>query len=318
MLRQSTGYYGLWSIMILDYMTHEPLKLFKSAAELLLPYESDMDDLVGGGMKMAEESDNKIYKSDMTMMLKHIDRETYALMSSAVVTIGAAEPSGYSSCTSTPPTAVYPATNNTISSATTGIANIVISNVADLKAGKYIIKAVTANTIYFMPTSDIEFGGAFTNGTQVAFGTNTLGSEIANSQLYVTGNTPFTFSVTSGAPTILTGFGLTLTGGSAVAMNPGDTAEIDVRPGNIENEVIVLGNAAKTVPKRFAMLATLDTKTTGEIITVIAPKVMPSGFALPLKQKAWAEISCKLKLLHYTSETEDYAVKILRSMRQPV
>lgn len=319
MLKQPTGYYGLYSIMLLDYTTHEPLRLFKKVAELTIPFEADAEDYIGGGDKLAEESEIKTYKPDMTLQLKQFDREMYAYLSSAVVTIGAAEPSGYCSAQATPPIAVSSVgTSNTISSTVTGIATIAVSNVNDLKTGKYIIKAVSATTIYFMPTSDFEFGGAFTSGTKVSFATNALGTDILNRPLMVTGNTPYTFSVSNGAQTVLTGFGLTITGGSAVAMTPGDTAEIEVRAANIENDQIILGQAAAMIPKRYAMLATMDSKTTGEVIYVFAPKVMPLGFNVPLKQKAWADAAPKLKMLHYTSETEDYACKIYRMQRQPV
>lgn len=321
MLKQPTGFYGLFSVALLDFMTHEPLKIFKIAAELTIPFEADMDDLISGGLKMAEESEPKVYKSDMSLMLKQFDRELFAYLSSAQVVIGSAEPYGYSSAQSTPPTAVYSVgATNTIASATTGIATIAVDplHYADLKAGKYIIKAVSATTIYFMPLTDVEFGGAFTAGTEVNFGTNSLGTDLAGRQIYVTGTTPFTFAVTNGAPTSITGFGLIINGGSAVAMTAGDTATIEVRPVNIENDVITLGHSAALIPKRFALYAALDTKVNGEVIEIFAPKVMPSGFAVPLKTKAWAEASPKLKMLHYTSDTEDFAVKLYRSVRQPV
>jgi hypothetical protein len=305
--------------MLMDFVTHEPLKLFKKVAELTIPFEAEAEDYIGGGDLMAEEAGIKTYKSDMTLQLKQYDREMYAYLSSAVVTIGAAEPSGYVSAAAIPPTAVYSVgATNTISSTVTGIASIAVSNVANLKTGKYIIKAASATTIYFMPCSDFEFGGAFTAGTQVNFATNALGTDIANRQLMVTGTAPFTFSVSNGAQTVLTGFGLTITGGSAVAMTPGDTAEIEVRAANIENDQIILGKAEMMIPKRYAMLATMDSKATGEVIYVFAPKVMPLGFNIPLKQKAWSDAAPKLKMLHYTNESEDFACKIYRSQRLPV
>ena len=105
-----------------------------------------------------------------------------------------------------------------------------------------------------------------------------------------------------------------LVGGSGtIAMTSGDTATFSVRPANVINETVTLGDR-NTFFKTYSVSAySVPKSITGEIFYIYMPIVQVSGLDLQLKEYAWVGSSPKLKVLR--SDTENMTAKITRIQR---
>ena len=298
-LTAPVGLYGLWSVTFKDRVTQLPEAFFKVIGEFVFPNEADMEDYVGGGSKFVIASEPKYFKSDGTFMTKQFNNQSYVYLGGASVATGTAEPTG----------AVTTLTNQngtSAMSATTGIASVALKSggAADLKAGNYTVLVVSATTVDVYCDTDIDFGSVYTGG---AIGT------FQNDALKITAS-PLTIT-TSGALTEVVGFGIDLVGGSGTTgMTIGDTATFTVRPANIANEVVTIGDR-NTFLKSYSVSAYSATKSiTGEINYIYMPIVQVSGIgSLGLKEYSWVTSSAKMKILR--SETLNYQAKIARLQR---
>ena len=232
-------------------------------------------------------------------MFKQFNKESYTYLGGAANTPGSAEPNGAV-------TTLTNANGTSCMAATTGIASVALKSggAADLKAGMYTVKVVSATTVDVYCDSDIDFGSIYTGGAVGTFVDDTL--KITAAPLTVT---------TAGALTEVTGFGIDLVGGSGtISMTIGDTATFEVRPANVANEVITIGDR-NTFLKSYSVTAYSAMKSiTGEITYIYMPIVQVSGIgSLGLKEYSWVNSTSKVKILR--SESDNYQAKIHRLQR---
>ena len=293
---QPVGVYGLWSVMLLDYVSKMPIAMTKVAGEFTIPFSFDLEDFVGGGEKFVLDSEPKYAKADTTFAFKQFDKQLFQYLSGANVTTHAAELTGAV-------TTLTNAKGTSLMVATTGIASVGLTSAAtaDLKAGRYIVQATSASSVDVYATTDADFSAVFTGGADLSYVDDT----------YKITKTPLT--ITTGAPTVVPNLGVSLTGGSGtIALTVGDTAYFDVRPANIGAETIIVGKQ-NTFIKRMGLVAVSQPKSNGEVLTVYCPKVQASGFDISLKEYSWAGTSPKLKILKSTAE--DMVCQIDRTYR---
>ena len=293
---QPVGIYGLWSVMLLDYISKMPLAMAKVAGEFTIPFSFDLEDFVGGAEKLVLDSEPKYAKADTTFAFKQFDRQLFQYLSGATVTNRIAEASGAV-------TLLTNAKGTSIMSTTTGIASVGLKalGAAELKAGRYIVLAADATHVDVYATTDADFSAVFTGGTTLDFVDDT----------YKITKTPL--SIAMGASVDVISLGVDFTGGSGtIALVPGDSAYFDIRPANIGSETIIVGKQ-NTFLKRMGLVAVSQPKSNGEVLTVYCPKVQTSGFDISLKEYSWAGTSPKLKILKSTAE--DMVCQIDRTYR---
>ena len=294
------GIYGLWSVTFKDRVSKLPEAIIKVAAEFTFPHSADMEDYVGGGSKFVLASEPKYIKADAAFNIKQFNANSFKYIGSGTYTPGTAETSGAV-------TTLTNAKGTSVVNATTGIASVALKSgsTADLKAGDYTVIATSATHVDVYCDSDIDFGGIWTSPAGTA-------GVYVDDTLKITA-TPLTIS-TSGALSTVADFGVDLVGGSGtIAMTSGDTATFSVRPANVINETVTLGDR-NTFFKTYSVSAySVPKSITGEIFYIYMPIVQVSGLDLQLKEYAWVGSSPKLKVLR--SDTENMTAKITRIQR---
>lgn len=165
--------------------------------------------------------------------------------------------------------------NATVKQATTGIASITAKSgsEADLKFGKYVVVAASSTTVNIYCSTDVDFQ----RNTPEVYVDDTL--KITNSAL----------TVTSGSTTDVTGFGLTINGGSGtIGMTTGDTAIFEVLPKHSGAMQVNVGSTTDVFPE-FGAVMIAEQKASGEMFDVEAYRCKAIGLPVGLKAKAYSD-----------------------------
>lgn len=164
---------------------------------------------------------------------------------------------------------------SSVMDASTGIASVIViptTGAANLKFGKYVIKAASATTVNIYCLSDIDFN----RGTDEAFDDDTL--SVATAQ-----------TVTSGANTDIASLGLRITGGSGtIGMSTGDTATFEVQPPLTKSMSVRIGGGSDTFPE-FGMLILAKQRSNGEMFEVDLFRCKAAGMPIGFEQNAFGE-----------------------------
>jgi len=143
---------------------------------------------------------------------------------------------------------------------------------ADLKFGKYVLKALSATTFDVFAMSDVDFQ----RGTDKVFEDDAL--KITASPL----------TLANGAAVEVPGYGFEITGGSAVAMTAGDTAELNVRPINDKSMEVVIGATTNVFPN-FGAIVIAQKRGNDEMLELDIYKLKAIGLPFALEEKAFSE-----------------------------
>lgn len=157
----------------------------------------------------------------------------------------------------------------------TGILSVSVTPVvgaADLKFGKYVVKATGADSFKVYCYSNADFGrgadGDYTDDSLEVF-TKT--------------------GATTGELIDIPNFGLRITmGASAPAMVSGDTASFQVRPPNTFNRSVVLGGIADSFPE-FGCVVFAQKSGTGALVEIDVFKLKAIGLGLGAERKAFGQ-----------------------------
>jgi len=152
------------------------------------------------------------------------------------------------------------------------VAAIPSTGAANLKMGKYVIKATAAGALKVYVLSDADFG----RGTAGSFTDDSL--EIAS----------FT-GLTSGATSDIAAFGIRITmGASTPAMTTGNTATFEVRPINTFNRSVVIGGISDVFPE-FGCVIYAQKSGSGALFEIDAFKMKAIGLTLGAERKAFGQ-----------------------------
>lgn len=165
--------------------------------------------------------------------------------------------------------------------AATGLlATITVSTPADLKFGKYVLKATGVSTAELYLSSNIDQQ----RGTPA--------DDFINNELLIATIT----GIGTGSTHIIADYGITLTAGaSAGAMVTGDTAAFEVRPINNGASEAVIGGLSDVFPS-FGAYLYAQKRGTGQLFEIDAFLVKGIGCALGAQTKAWANYTVTGKL----------------------
>lgn len=187
------------------------------------------------------------------------------------------------------PAAGTPANANgtTVVNATTGITTtITVDTPADVKAGKYLVVAESATTVQvYALSSDIDFSV----GTDQTFDADDLSLLAA------------AVTIANGVPTAIGNLGISLNGGSAVAMTTGDSAVFTLDKAHGGLSEITIGQSGLTFPEH-AMTMLASKRGDNSLFEVEVFKAIGAGFSIPIAETVFSILEITQKLLYDSNQ----------------
>lgn len=278
-LSQPTPIFGIHSITPYNRVTKKPYGIAQVVQSGSITFSGEVIQLRGGSNRYAWAAEGGDIEATLAFSISEYPDWLFTLFGGKAPTVGSAESSGN---VSTPANVV----GTTVVSGTTGITSTpTVDDATKLKFGTYVIVADAADGITVYCSSDVDFG----RGGGAAYVDDSL--KIAS----------FT-TIGDGATLALTDFGFSLTSGSAVAMNPGDTATFTIRPVNSANRQVKIGGISDVFPE-FGCWVYAEKQGTDIVqeIEVFRAKV-GGGLALGAERKAYANQEYSATLLYDSTE----------------
>lgn len=246
-------------------------------------------DLFGGSNKYPWASEDGQITSEMTLNVSQMDDFMFELFLGKAPTKNTAEASGNVS-------AAVNVKGTSVIAATGILAPVVIptTGAANLKFGKYVLKAKDADELEVYASSDIDF----------ARGTD---GDYTSDDLLIG-----TVSIATTANADLAAYGLRFTGGASVtAFTPGDTAEFEVRPINSGSSEVIVGAAADVFPE-FGAIVMAQARSNGELFEIDAFRCKASGMPISFETFAWNKPEVKAKLLYDAAKNGVFKMRHLK------
>lgn len=264
-------FYGIHSVTPYSISTGEYYGMLRVLKGSTFTLSGDIVELRGGSSRFPWAAEDGNITADLQINCSEYPNFLFELFLGKTPTSVPAEASG--NCSTL--TNKY---GTSLVSATTGIATATVRSAskADLKFGKYVVKAVDATTVDVYSSSNIDF----VRGTDKDFQTDLL--KITASPLTITASTAVE----------VTGFGIDLTGGSGtIALVAGDTATFEVRPVSTGTSMTAtIGSLSDIFPSFGAILYTAQ-RGIGEMFEIDVFKVKSIGLALGAQEKNYSEYS---------------------------
>jgi hypothetical protein len=275
--------FGVHSASFYNPNTSEFYGIAKVLGELSVNLSGELLELRGGSSPYPVAIETGPINSEISAKFKEYPNFLFELLLGKAPTSNAAEASGN---VSTP----VDVTGTSVMHATTGIASVQAipsTGAANLKAGKYVLKATDATHVDIYASSDVDFG----RGTDASFENDAL--KITASPL----------EVVSGDDTDLAAYGLQITGGSGtIALVAGDTAEFYVRPVNAGSMTVRVGATADSFPE-FGAIMYAQKNGRGEIWEFEIFRCRAIGMPFAFAEKAFSEAEVTMKAF-YDSEKD--------------
>lgn len=232
-LSQPRTIYGVHSMTPFSRTTGVPYGMARLLSNSTFKLTGALVELYSGSNRFSWQVEDGDIKAELGFSLDEYPNWIFELFGGKAPTDGSAETTG----------AITAVTNKVGTSivAATGILSVVtiLSSGANLKFGRYVLKATSSAALSLYAMSDVDFG----HGTAGVYTDDTL--KIA------------TLSVATGAASDVTSFGLEFTGGaSATSFVTGDTATFEVRPPNTVTSDVVIGGISDVYPEFSALLYT--------------------------------------------------------------
>lgn len=271
--------FGIHSATPFSRTTGLPYGILKLIGGSTLSLVGETIDLFGGSSKFAWHSENGKQSSEMNWKVKSYEDFLIELFLGTAPTANAAETGG---AIATALTNFYGAT---VLQASTGIASVSVlaASEANLKNGRYVLKALSATTVGVYAMSDYDFD----RGTDITFIDDNLKC-ISAAQ-----------TITSGGNTDIASLGLRIAGGSGtIGMTTGHTAYFDVRAINTKSSVVTVGNTSASYPE-FGALCVAQKRGNGELCELEVFRVKQAGgLTFDFTEEKFSETDLKMKCLY--------------------
>jgi len=271
--------FGIHSVTPYRRNDGTPYGIMKVLQSSSLAFTGELIDLNGGSQKYAWASEDGLISAEMTLAVNQFEDFMFELFLGATTTLNAAEATG----------AIDDFDNvkgSTVKNATNGISAVAVTSgdSADLKFGKYVIKALSSLTFDLYLMSDVDIG----RGNDAAF---------QNDALKLNGTA---LDLTSG-DVVIADLGLTFTKAGTPAMAAGDTATFRVRPPNSGSSEIVVGSVAGQVFPEFGAIVIAQKRGNGEMVEVDLFRCKAAGMPVPFETNAFAQTEITAKALYDTA-----------------
>ncbi len=277
-LSQPRSIFGVHSISPYSRTTGIPYGEARVVQGSTFTLEGDTIELRGGSNRNAWAIEDGDIKAELAFSVSEYPNWLFELFGGKAPTQGTAEASGNVSTL----TDKY---GTTVVGATGLLGTITVTTAANLKFGKYVVKATGAAAISVYALSDVDFG----RGAALDFTDDTL--------LIAT----FT-GVGTGSTHLITALGVTLTAGaSAGAMTTGDTATFEIRPINTFNREVKIGGLSDVYPE-FGCVAYAQKSGSGAVFEIEAYKCKAIGLGLGAERKQFGASDYTAKLAYDSVE----------------
>jgi len=269
-LSQPRELYGIHNVTFYDRSNGLPYGTLRVLGSSTLNITGETVTLNGGSSPYVWDTQGGAITAEMSLNFKEYPNFLFQVLFGATATeAGAPDTDG-------DVTALTNVNGTSAQDATTGIASVGLESgeTAELKFGKYIVKAVTATTVDVYALTNVDFS----RGTDESY---------EDDLLKITA-TPLTIP-DSGGTVSLSDFGVEFTGGSGtVSMTVDDTAEFTIKPPFTNDTDILVGSPDACIPEFGAYLAA-QRKGDGTMWTIDCFRVTALGFPLGLEEKAFSE-----------------------------
>jgi hypothetical protein len=263
------------------------IKVLKGSS---LSLTGEQVELTGGSSKYPWAVEESTITAELSLKVAQFEDFLFELFLGKAPTSLAAEATGNVS-------ALVNKKGSSVMQASTGIASAsaAAGSEADLKFGKYVIKAVSASTVDVYFSSDADMGRG-TNGSYI------------NDSLKIT-SAPL--SITSSA-VLIPSFGIELTGGAGtIALVVGDTATFEVRPANNGGMTVRVGSSSDSSFPEFGAIV-MGSKRGNELVEVDCFRCKGAGMPLNFEQNAFAEAEVKVKVLYDNDKDGVFDVRYIK------
>lgn len=280
--------YGIHSLSPYSRTDKTPYGILKVIGSSSIALSAPLEELYGGAQRFSWAAEAKTFKAEMSAKVKAYPGFLFAQFLGASVTDNSAEPLASVS-------SLVNAKGTSVLSATTGIASVgvVSGSEADVKFGKFVVKAASSTTVDVYMYSDVDAA----RGNAVAYQSDLL--KITATALTITASSPVTIPNT----------GIQLSGGSGtIGMTVGDTATFSSRPKNTASSDIRVGASATTLPAFGAVLLGMK-RSSGEMVEIEAYNCVASGFPIPMEEMKFSETEIKMSLLYDSAQDAAFAIR---------
>lgn len=241
--------------------------------------------LMGGSQKFPWAIEEVSISSELSIKVSQYEDWMFELFLGKAPTAAGADTSG----------TISTATNKTGSSiiAAAGLLTptVLTASKANLKFGKYVIKATGAAAFDLFISTDVDFN----RGTDESYDSDLL--LVAS----VSG-------VATGANSDVASLGLRFTGGASVtAFVTGDTAVFEVLPLSTKSMYVVIGGASDTFPEFGAMLYSKQ-RSNGEMFEIDVYRLKATGLPIGMDMGAFSQ--AELKAEAFYDSTQNGVAKI--------
>jgi hypothetical protein len=270
--------FGIHSATPYNRTTGLPYGIVKVLAGSSLSLTGELIKAQGGSQKFPFAIEEGFTTAEVSMKIKQYEDFLFELFLGKAPTL-----------VSTPDTdgTVSTLTNkygSTVMDASTGIASVAViptTGAANLKKGKYVVKARSATAIDVYCLSDVDFN----RGTDETFEDDAL--IVASNQ-----------TITSGSDTDIASLGLRFAGGSGtIGMTTGHTATFEVNPPFTKQMEVTIGGASDTFPE-FGLLLVAKQRGNGEMFQVDLFRCKASGMPIGFEQNAFGEAEVKAEAFY--------------------
>jgi len=278
--------YGIHSISPYSRTDGMPYGILKVIGSANLALNSDLEQLFAGSNKYAWAAENKTVSTELTAKVKAYPGFLFSLFLGAGVTDTGVDTAG----------TVSTIANKKGSSmvASTGLASVAVltASKANLKFGKYVIKATGSADFKIYLLSDIDAA----RGTDAAYVGDDL--EVAT----VAG-------VTTGGNSDVADLGLRFVGGAGtIGFTTGDTATFEVLPPSTKSSSIVVGKSTDTFPN-FGALLLAQKRATGEMFEIDAHNCVGGGLPINMEENAFSQPELKMTCLYDSSLDRVFTIR---------
>ena len=243
-------------------------------------------DLLGGSSKFPWGSEDGAITAEMSLAFSEYPDFVFTLFLGNAPTTNAAEAAGsVTAITNVKGTSVVSGANGS------DAIEITSGDAADVKFGKYIIKATAAQVFDLYVDSDVDIG----RGTD--------GSYTNDALLIASG-----LSVASG-DAIVADWGLTFSKVGTPAFTTGDTAEFYARPINTSSMDVTIGSQANQSFPNFGAIIMGQKLGSGEMIEAEAYNCKAVGMPLNFARNAYSSAEVTVKMLYDSAKDGVIAVR---------
>jgi hypothetical protein len=273
-LSQPRSIFGVHSITPYSRTTGIPYGEARVIKGSTFTLEGDTVELRGGSNRAAWSVEDGDISAELAFSVSEYPNWLFELFGGKAPTPGSAEPAGGVST-------LTDKNGTTVVGATGLLGTITVSTAANLKFGRYVVKATGAGALTVYALSDVDFG----RGSSLDFLSDDL------SVATFTG-------VGTGSTHAISALGITFTAGaSAGAMTSGDTATFEIRPINTFNREVIIGGVSDTFPE-FGCLVYAQKSGSGAVVEIEAYKCKAIGLSLGAERKTFGESDYTAKLAY--------------------